>query len=185
MKKSFIQFITIIPLVLLLCLTFSCQQQVEQGITEEEAKTIMDTMHMAYNEGALDAIDQVCAPEFVAHFSNQPEDIVGIESFKEFIKLNRIQFPDFNLADDEMIVKGNNIVTRWTLTGANTGPFYTPFGELPPTGKEFRISGLGLFRVADGKITEQWIVFNVLDMLQQLGFMLAPPAPPEPPEEEK
>lgn len=40
MKKSLLQFITIIPLALLLCLTFSCQQQGEQ--VAEEAKPAVD-----------------------------------------------------------------------------------------------------------------------------------------------
>ncbi len=32
----------IIPLALFLCLTFSCQRQVEEGITEEEAQAFAD-----------------------------------------------------------------------------------------------------------------------------------------------
>ncbi len=40
MKKSLLQFIIIIPLALLLCFTFSCQQQVEEGITEEAKPTV-------------------------------------------------------------------------------------------------------------------------------------------------
>ena len=40
MKKSLFQFVTIFPLALLLCLTFSCQQQGEQAA--EEAKPAVD-----------------------------------------------------------------------------------------------------------------------------------------------
>jgi predicted ester cyclase len=60
-----------------------------------------------------------------------------------------------------------------------------PTGELPPTGKEVRITGLGIDRVQNGKIVEELVVYNVLDMMLQLGFTLTPPQPSEPPEEKK
>jgi hypothetical protein len=34
----------IIPLALFLCPTLSCQKQVEEGITEEEAKVLLDSV---------------------------------------------------------------------------------------------------------------------------------------------
>jgi len=58
-------------------------------------------------------------------------------------------------------------------------------GDLPPTGKKFRTTGLGIERVQKGKIIEILAVFNMLDMMKQLGFTLTPPQPPEPQEEKK
>ncbi len=41
------------------------------------------------------------------------------------------------------------------------------------------IDGLGydiaIDRIVAGKIAEEWVYFNVLDILQPLGFTLAPP----------
>lgn len=86
---------------------------------------------------------------------------------------------------DKVIVKGNVVITCWTATGTNTGVLSMPPGELPPTGKKVQFSGLGIDRVQNGKITEELVVYNVLDMMLQLGFTLAPPQPPGPPEEKK
>ena len=76
---------------------------------------------------------------------------------------------------DEIIVKDNKIVTRWASTGTQTGALSMPFGELPATGKTIQVSGMALNSVENGKAVEEIVVFNVLEMLQQLGFTLTPP----------
>jgi len=179
MKKSLLQITVIIPVILLLCFTFSCQQQVEEGITEEEAKALMDSALEIWNNGNMALVEDVFAPEIVARTSTFPEDIVGLEGIKNWVKFARTAFPDMHMTFDEIIVKGDKIVARFTVTGTNTGPMSMPFGELPPTGKKVRFTGIGIDRVQNGKITEEIVVYNVLDMMLQLGFTLTPPQPPE------
>ena len=181
MKK----LLMIIPLVILLCFTFSCQQQVEQGITEEEAKALLDRALEIWNNGNLALVEDVFAPEIVARTSTFPEDIVGLEGIKSWVTFARTAFPDLNMTFDEVIVKGDKIAARFTFTGTNTGALSMPYGELPPTGKKVQFSGLGIDRVQNGKITEEIVVYNVLDMMLQLGFTLTPPQPPELSEEKK
>lgn len=84
-----------------------------------------------------------------------------------------------------MIVKGDRIVVLWTFSGTNTAPFRTPLGAVPATGNKVQFSGVAIDRVDEGKIVEEWVYYNVLQVLQQLGFTLNPPQPPEPPEEKK
>jgi predicted ester cyclase len=179
MKK----LLLIIPLVFLLCFTLGCQQPteeaVEEGITEEEARAMGDRVLEMWNEGNLSLAEELCAPEVVMHHSSSPENIVGLDGVKNSVTSSRTMFPNFNMTFDEVIVKGNNIVTRWTATGTNTGPIQTPMGELPATNKNVRIFGLSLSKAENGKIVEEWVIYNVLDMMQQLGFTLNPPQPPE------
>ena len=181
MKK----LLMIIPLIILLCFTFSCQKPVEEGITEEEAKALLASVLEIWNNGNLALVEDVFAPEIVARTSTFPEDIVGLEGIKNWVTFARTAFPDFHMTFDEVIVKGDKIVARFTFTGTNTGPLSMPFGDLPPTGKKVRITGIGIDLVQNGKIAEELVVYNVLEMLQQLGFTLTPPQPPESPEEKK
>jgi predicted ester cyclase len=47
-------------------------------------------------------------------------------------------------------------------------------GELmgmPATGKPIAITSIEIFRLADGKIAEQWVAVDNMGMLQQLGAM--------------
>jgi predicted ester cyclase len=78
-----------------------------------------------------------------------------------------------------LYIKGDKIAWIFTMSGTITGAFRTPLGELPPTGKSFRLSGVAVDRVVEGKIAEEWVYYNVLDILQPLGFTLAPPKPPQ------
>jgi predicted ester cyclase len=50
-------------------------------------------------------------------------------------------------------------------------------GELegmPPTGKTFTSSFFTVFRIVDGKIVEEWEIFDELGMMMQLGMELKP-----------
>ena len=171
--------LVLIPLVFLLCFTFGCQQQVEEGITEEEANALLDSVLEIWNNGNLAIIEEVFSPEIVAHTSTFPDDIVGLEGIKNWVTIACTTYPDLHMTFDEVIVKGDKIVASFTFTGTNTGPFIMPSGELPPTGKQVRITGLGIDTVQDGKITKELVVYNMLDMMLQLGFTLTPPQPPE------
>lgn len=170
-----------IPLVILLCFTFNCQKG-EEGITEEEAKFLMDRYMQVVNTSDVALADEILAPEFELRSPILPEPILGIEAFKEFITNTAITFTDFLCTIEEVAVKGNDIWSRFTISGINTGPLP---GGIPPTGNKFHVSGLAITRVVDDKVVKDETFWNVLDMMQQLGFTLTPPQPPEQPEEKK
>jgi len=57
------------------------------------------------------------------------------------------------------------------MSAINTGPL----GDIPATGMKFQFTGIGITRIADGKIIEDETYWNVLGFFQQLGFTLTPP----------
>ena len=179
MKKSMLQITTIIPIILLLCFTFSCQQQIEEGITEEEAKAFIDRDFEIWNEGNLALADDLLSPDYVQH-SGELEEIVGIDAFKKDLTVLRTDFPDFNFTIEDLIVKSDKIVYRWIATGTNTGTT----SDIPPTGKKIRVSGVAIMHVVNGKYVEKWMYYNQATVLRQLGFTFTPPQPPAPQEKE-
>ncbi len=84
-------------ILFLLCLTFSCQQQVEEGITEEEAKALVERDMEIYNEGNLTFVNEHIDPNYVEHDAANPEDIVGVDAFKERVTDLRTNYPDYNV----------------------------------------------------------------------------------------
>jgi len=176
MKKSLLQLTMIIPLILLVCFAFSCRKQVTEeapeGITEEEAKALVEKDSEIWNEGNLALADEIISPDYVEHTADISEDIVGIDAFKEGITNIRTSYPDFNVTVEELIVKNDKIVWRWVITGTNTGTT----GDIPPTGKKVRAEGVGILRVVNGKIVERLIYYNDATMLRQLGYTITPPS---------
>ena len=146
----------------------SCQEKIDN---EKEKKVLVDKYLEAWNEGNLSLFEELLSPEIVRHTVDIYEDIIGIEAFKEHVTLQRTTFSGFNVTLDELIIKGDNMVGRWTLTGTNTGPF----GELPPTGKKVKFSGVEVSHVVDGKMVEQWVYYNQAAIFTQLGFTITPP----------
>jgi len=160
MKKSILSWTkttyVVTFILFLLCFTFSCKQQVEEGITEEEAKALVEKELEIWNEGNLALADELFAPDYVLHEVDISEDRVGIDAYKEYVIGTRTMFPDYNLTTEEIIVKDDKIVWRWTCTGTNTGPM----GDIPPTGKKVRFSGVCITRVVNGKGVERLVYRN-------------------------
>jgi steroid delta-isomerase-like uncharacterized protein len=96
----------------------------------------------------------------------------GRAGIREFIEKDRAAFPDLHVQADEMIVaEGDRVVVRWTASGTHTGG---RFMNARPSGKAFTISGIDIFRLADGRVAEIWQAEDALGLLQQLGIVAVP-----------
>jgi steroid delta-isomerase-like uncharacterized protein len=159
---------------MIVCFVLGCQQQQQpQGITEEEARMLMNRFMDITKDGNVDQdlIDELFDPNCVFKYPASPEPMTGTENFKKFSEQNIITFPDFGGKIEDIAVKGNEIWSRFTISATNLGPL----GEMPATGKKVQITGMGITRVIDGKIVEDETFWNVLSFYQQLGFTLTPP----------
>ena len=78
-------------------------------------------------------------------------------------------FPTMELSIDEQVAEGDSVVTRVTISGTFDGPM----GDIPPTGKSATIQVTTMSHIRDGRIVEEWEVFDQLGMLQQLGVIPA------------
>jgi steroid delta-isomerase-like uncharacterized protein len=179
MKKRLI----ITSLVILLCFSFGCKQQPvaepKEQLTREQAKVLLDDVLAIWNEGRLDLIEKHYASDVILKTSVMPQPSKGYEGIKTWLNSSLTSTPDHHLTFNEFYVDRNIVFTRWTATGTNTGPLSTPFGEISATGKSFSITGLSFYRIENGLITEQEVVFNVLEMLIQIGFKVMPPSEEE------
>jgi len=151
----------------------SCQPRSTSGLTQGEAERILSTYGEARNTANLGLLDQIIDAAVVVHDCSAPAVIRGLDSLKAYYQDSHTGLPDFKIVFDEVLVSGDNIIDRWTITATHTGLLH----GMPPTGKSVRFSGLAIDRVARGKIVEEWVYFNVLDLLQQLGFSITPPSP--------
>ena len=168
MKKT----LGIVLLTLLISLAPACQQTDGRQIGEEEAKRITDQVLTLWNEGDLGIADGLYKAGYVRHHPT-PSAAAGLDDLKDTVNSNRTVFPDYGLAFDEVIIEGDRLIVFATMTGTNTAPL----DEIEATAKKVRMNGVYIFRIADGKIAEEWTYFNLLHYYQQLGYSLAPPVP--------
>lgn len=55
-----------------------------------------------------------------------------------------------------MIAEGDKVGVRFTMQGANTGPFL----DREASGKTFTWPGMAVYRILDGTIVEEWILWS-------------------------
>ena len=46
-------------------------------------------------------------------------------------------------------------------------------GVVAPTGRAVTAAGIGIYRIAGGKIAEEWLNWDTLGLMQQLGVIPA------------
>ena len=80
-------------------------------------------------------------------------------------------FPDLQVKTEDLIAEDDKVVERWTISGSFNGASF--FGA-PPNGKKFSVSGVSIYRIANGRIVEHWGEMDNLDLMQQLGMLPAP-----------
>ncbi len=125
-----------------------------------------------WNEGDLEAADQYIASDYVRHDPATPEDVQGIDGFKEVVALYRAALPDLHLEIEDIIAggdKGETVALRWSGTGTHEGELM----GVAPTGKQVNSSGNTFLRLENGRIAEEWVQWDNLGLLQQIGAMSA------------
>ena len=112
----------------------------------------------------LDVLDELVSPDFVGH-EMPPGTPRGPEGFKQFYGSLRSAFPDITYQVDDIVSERDKVVVRWTWRCTHTGEFL----GVPATGKHATVTGIAIYRVANGKCAERWVELNLLGLLQQLG----------------
>jgi steroid delta-isomerase-like uncharacterized protein len=149
-----------------------CEKRLRGGVlvsAEGNKAVIRRLIEEVYNEGNLDVVDELMAPDIFDHAA-VPEHQHGIDGFKHVMEWVRDIGPDTHYAIDDTIVEGDKVAVRMTQSGTRTG---TLKGILP-TGKSFSVDYVHWFRLADGKVAELWAVRDDLSRLQQLGLIPVP-----------
>jgi non-heme chloroperoxidase len=119
-----------------------------------------------WKDEKLDIADEVFAEKYLSHQSDGTALERGPEDVKKFVKEYRSAFSDIEDIVEDMIGKGDRVVTRWTLRVTHTGKFR----GIPATGKRITMTGIGMFRFSkEGKVIESWDNLDQMGMLRQLG----------------
>jgi steroid delta-isomerase-like uncharacterized protein len=137
-------------------------EAVEMSI--EENKDIIRRLCEEINKGNLDAVDEIFASDYVRHDPSDLLSDIGREEYKQtFTKLRRA-FPDAHWSLEDLLSDGDKVIGRWAFHGIHRGQFF----NIPPSGKEVKYPIIGIYRIKDGKIAEDWHIFHALGLWQQL-----------------
>jgi steroid delta-isomerase-like uncharacterized protein len=134
-----------------------------------------------FNQQQLDRADEFVASDYVDHAA-LPGQAPGLEGAKQKWAMYLAGIPDLRVTIEELVAEGDNVGVRRSYAGTHQGELL----GIPATGKQVRISGISIFRLAGGKVAEQWEQLDRLALMQQLGVLptpgqRTPQAQPSPP----
>ena len=130
--------------------------------------TVSRLYEEVFNKGKLEQADTLIAAEYIDHDPIGLGGKSGIEGFKQTVRALRFAFPDLRFTVDQMIVNGDQVVTRTTMRGTHKNSFM----GVDPTGKQVTVSGFDIFRIADGVVAERWGTLDGLTLMQQMEVLI-------------
>jgi len=106
------------------------------------------------------------APNFVDDTlpTGRPQGVAGPLAAS---KLIRLAIPDIRCEIEQMIVAGDRVVTHLRFRGHFTGRF----GQIQGQGQTINFMATDIYRVADGRVAENWHIEDNLTLQQQLGLI--------------
>lgn len=132
-------------------------------MSTEENKKIVLRSFKDFDKGELKTIEGLTASNFIDH-NPLPGQAQGIEGVKQASGIYRAAFPDAKIVVEDQIAEGDKVVIRWTGRGTHKGEFL----GAPASNKPVDLRGISIFRVANGKIVEQWSELNLFNIMQQI-----------------
>ena len=120
-----------------------------------------------WNKGNLKIMEELYSPDFAWHFLPTGYEIIGLDSLRKNVRNHREAFPVWTEEIKHIVAEGDLVAIHFVSRGTNEGSF---LGN-PPTGKPIQINEMSIFRIVDGKITEQWLIPDLLNLNKQLGFI--------------
>jgi len=133
---------------------------------EENKALTQRVIEEANSKGTLDVVDEFIASDYVLHTPTATTgEVRGTEGYKQLISMQRSAAPDLNFTVEDQIAEGEKVVTRYSASGTHQEEFM----DAAPTGNQVTTTGIVISRIVDGKIVEEWLEWDVLGLMQQLG----------------
>lgn len=134
------------------------------SVQEKNKAALRELIEVAFNRRDLSTIANYLHADYHWHGPSGREARTP-EGGAQVIAMYLQGFTELEVTVDEMIAENDRVVTRYTARGVQNGVLM----GMPPTGKSFQICGILISRFKDGKVIEDWELFDLLHLFQQLG----------------
>ena len=124
-----------------------------------------------WNRGNISAADELLAPRAVLHEAGiGGEPSLDLEEFKAHWAAIRTAVPDIHFDMVFSFEAGEHVAARLVVTGTHSGPGL----GLEPSGRSFRVTGMVIARVREGRMVEGWNNFDLLGLFEQVHAVKRP-----------
>ena len=143
-------------------------------MSTEENKAIVRRFFDALQRHDPSAAAAVMSRDVVAHFAGLPAAVQGLEAWQQLFGSYAAAFPDMQITIADELADNDKVVVRYYWSATHEADLM----GIPATHRRVsELAGLGVYRIADGLIAEEWVVEDTLGLLQQIGAVPAPGQP--------
>jgi predicted ester cyclase len=118
-----------------------------------------------WNNKDASGIERFIAPNYRGF--NAEEVISGIEGYKQHFVTITTAFPDLRITIEAILEEEDRVAARWVVEATHTGNL----GDLPPTGKRVRLTGIAIARIRNRQLVEEHANSDTLGLLKQIGVI--------------
>jgi steroid delta-isomerase-like uncharacterized protein len=137
------------------------------------ARDVVDQALDAFNAHDAERIRALYAEDAVFTAPGEVE-LKGPDAITEYAMSWLRAFPDARISVQLTLEDGSSVAERITFEGTHTDTLAGPDGDIPATHRRLSGRGLEVFRIEGGKIAEEHLYFDQVQVLTQLGLMPAP-----------
>ena len=136
--------------------------------SEHDQEIVLANLNNIWSARMVGDVKQMYTDNAILHASANRE-LKGHQAIEQFYLSFMGTFSNIKMSLDynchiSNTLGGNDIAVRWTMSGEHTGRKL--FGE--PTGASILIIGESQYRMQDGKVMEEWTVFDQLAIQTQI-----------------
>jgi steroid delta-isomerase-like uncharacterized protein len=135
--------------------------------TEANKKLVRRLIEEGFNQGNLEAVDEIVSPDVVTHNPIILDAPSGSDSIRGGIEMIHKAFTDIKVEIHDILAEGDRVATFLQMSGTNIGE-YRRGGA---TNKSLSFRAFFIWRIADGRLVESWGMADRFDALQQLGII--------------
>lgn len=117
----------------------------------------------AWSQGETKAFEELVSDDYVRQSKTGAE---ALEQVVSQIEDSHRAFSDFTMQIMRAVEGENEVAIHWRSVGRHTGEFM----GVPPTGREVIVSGASFIRFADGKITDEDVIWDPREMLSAMSI---------------
>lgn len=137
-------------------------------MSTQENKDLVRRWWEALNQrSAQQIIDDTYASDYILHDPSLAEPVQGVDGVREFVTSVLTAFPDAQYTIESLIAEGDKVAQQISVRGTHQAEFQ----GIPATGKPVAVWVMLISRIANGKVVEEWQMFDALGMLKRMGVI--------------
>jgi steroid delta-isomerase-like uncharacterized protein len=159
-------------------LTIMGCNQMSSLTSPQQIRHLVNELYAAWSLHEPDRIDAIFTDDAAYEDVAGGQVLRGKLEIKQLLRAAFAWAPDFRVTMTSLTIAGDTGTTEWVIEGTQTGPVRAgPFGELPATGRTFRLRGASILVFRGGRIAKVTDYYDMATFLRELGATVAAPNP--------